>query len=135
MLMRWVNRGIKMSTTSKFSTPRETITTLVEACHTGNVDKLRGVFSEGALMSGYFKGDYYSGSPQPFFDELRDNPSPASSGAEYIGEILSVEEFGNIANVVLEETGFLGANFINLFQLVRKNDSWLIVSKAFVDQW
>jgi hypothetical protein len=111
-----------MNTARKFSTPRETITELVEACHSGDVDKLRGVFSQGALMSG-------------FFDELRDNPSPASTGAEYIGEIISVEEFGGIANVVLEEKGFLGANFINLFQLVCKDDSWLIVSKAYVDEW
>jgi hypothetical protein len=124
-----------MITATKFSTPRETITALVDACHSGDVEKLRGVFSPDALMSGYFNGQYYSGSPQPFFDELRDNPSPASTGAEYIGEILSVEEFGDIANVVLEETGFLGANFINLYQLVRKDDSWLIVSKAYVDQW
>jgi hypothetical protein len=124
-----------MNTARKFSTPRETITELVEACHSGDVDKLRGVFSQGALMSGFFKGEYYSGPPQPFFDELRDNPSPASTGAEYIGEIISVEEFGGIANVVLEEKGFLGANFINLFQLVCKDDSWLIVSKAYVDEW
>jgi len=124
-----------MNPARKFSTPRETITELVEACHSGDVDKLRGVFTQGALMSGYFKGEYYSGSPEPFFDELRDNPSPASTGAEYIGEIKSVEEFGDIANVVLEEKGFLGANFINLFQLVCKDDSWLIVSKAYVDEW
>jgi hypothetical protein len=124
-----------MNTTVKFSNPRETITELVEACHSGDVDKLRGVFSQGALMSGYYNGEYYSGSPESFYDEVRDNPCPAVTGAEYIGEIISVEEYGNIANVVLEEKGFLGANFINLFQLVRVGGTWLIVSKAYVDEW
>jgi hypothetical protein len=124
-----------MNTTGKFSSPRETVTELVEACRSGDVDKLRGVFSPGALMTGYFNGQFYSGSPQPFFDEVRDNPAPASSAAEYIAEILSVEEFGDIANVILEEKGFLGANFINLFQLVCIDGSWLIVSKAYVDDW
>lgn len=124
-----------MHTTRKFSKPRETITELVEACYSGDVDRLRGVFGQGALMSGYYNGEFYSGSPQPFFDEVRDNPSPASTGAEYIGEIISVEEFGDVANVVLEEKGFLGANFINLFQLVCMDGSWLIVSKAYADEW
>jgi hypothetical protein len=124
-----------MNTTVKFSNPRETITELVEACHSGDVDKLRGVFSQGALMSGYYNGEYYSGSPEPFYDEVRDNPSPAVTGAEYIGEIISIEEYGDIANVVLEEKGFLGANFINLFQLVCVDGTWLIVSKAYVDEW
>jgi hypothetical protein len=123
-----------MNTTIKFSSPRETIAELVEACHSGDVEKLRGVFGQGALMSGYYNGEYYSGSPEPFYDEVRDNPSPAVTGAEYIGKIISVEEYGNIANVVLEEKGFLGANFINLFQLVCVDGTWLIVSKAYVDE-
>jgi len=124
-----------MNTTRKFSKPRETITELIEACHSGDADRLRGVFGPGALMSGYYNGKFYSGSPEPFYDEVRDNPSPASTGAEYIGEITSVEEFGDIANVILEEKGFLGANFINLFQLVCIDGNWLIVSKAYVDEW
>ncbi|MFT5220543.1 MAG: hypothetical protein ACI9LO_002120 [Planctomycetota bacterium] len=124
-----------MNTTRKFSNPRETITELVEACHSGDVDKLRGVFSQGSLMSGYYKGEFYSGSPEPFFDELRDNPSPASTGAEYIGEIISVEEFGDIASIILNEKGYLGANFINLFQLICIDANWLIVSKTYVDEW
>jgi hypothetical protein len=124
-----------MNTTRKFSKPRETITELIEACHLGDVDKLRGVFRQGALMSGYYNDEYYSGSAEPFFDEVRDNPSPASTGAEYIGEIVSVEEFGDIANVVLSEKGYLGVDYMNLFQLVYKDGTWLIVSKAYVDKW
>ena len=124
-----------MNTTRKFSKPRETITELVEACNSGDADRLRCVFGPGALMTGYYKGEFYSGSPEPFYDEVRDNPSPADTGAEYIGEIASVEEFGDIANIILKEKGFLGANFINLFQLVCIDGSWLIVSKAYVDEW
>lgn len=124
-----------MSQAGKFSTPRETITTLVEACRSGDVEKLQSVFSPNALMTGYFNGEFYTGSPELFYDEVRDNPSPASTGSEYIGEITSVEEYGDIANVTLQEKGFLGANFINLFQLVREDGSWLIYSKLYVDKW
>ena len=120
---------------NKFETPRQTIETLVEACRSGDVELLQSVFSDNALMTGYFGGEFYTGSPQLFYDEVRDNPSPASTGAEYIGEITSVEEYGDIANVTLQETGFLGANFTNLFQLVRKDGAWLIYSKLYVDEW
>ena len=120
---------------NKFETPKQTIETLVEACRSGDVELLRSVFSDNALMTGYFGGEFYTGSPQLFYDEVRDNPSPASTGTEYIGEITSVEEYGDIANVTLQETGFLGANFTNLFQLVCKDGGWLIYSKLYVDEW
>ena len=120
---------------NKFTSPRKTIETLVDACRSGDVEKLQSVFSKKALMTGYFNGEFYSGSPELFYDEVRDNPSPASSGSEYNGEIISVEEYGDIANVTLQEKGFLGANFINLFQLVRVDGSWLIYSKLYVDKW
>jgi hypothetical protein len=118
-----------------FPDPRATITELVDACHAGDGERLRCVFSKGALMSGYFKGEYYSGSPEPFFDEVRDNPAPASTGVEYIAEITSIEEFGDIANAILEEKNFLGADFMNLYQLASIDGNWLIVSKAYVDEW
>ena len=120
---------------NKFETPKQTIEVLVEACRSGDVELLQSVFSDNALMTGYFGGEFYTGSPELFFDEVRDNPSPASTGAEYIGEITSIEEYGDIANVTLQEKGFLGANFTNLFQLVRKDGAWLIYSKLYVDEW
>jgi len=120
---------------NQFETPVQTIETLVEACRSGDVELLQSVFSDNALMTGYFGGEFYTGSPEMFYDEVRDNPSPASTGAEYIGEITSVEEYGDIANVTLQEKGFLGANFTNLFQLVRKDGNWLIYSKLYVDEW
>ena len=120
---------------NKFETPKQTIEALVEACRSGDVELLQSVFSDNALMTGYFGGEFYTGSPELFYDEVRDNPSPASTGAEYIGEITSIEEYGDIANVTLQETGFLGANFTNLFQLARKDGAWLIYSKLYVDEW
>ena len=124
-----------MIPTKIFPNPRATITELVDACHAGDSERLRAVFSQGALMSGYFNGEYYSGSPEPFYDEVRDNPAPASTGVKYIAEIKSVEEFGDIASAILEERNFLGADFINLYQLARIDESWQIVSKAYVDEW
>jgi len=68
---------------NKFETPKQTIETLVEACRTGDVEKLKSVFSSNALMTGYFGGGY-TGSPELFYDEVRDNPSPASTRLSWI---------------------------------------------------
>lgn len=116
------------------STPLETISHYIEATRNGDVVKMRSLFSSAALMSGFYEGEFYIGSPDFFFDEVRDNPSPSITGAEYGGEITSSEIFGNIASVTLKEKGYLGLDFTNLFQLARIDGVWLIVSKAYIDE-
>ena len=123
-----------MTKTSRFSTPEETIEAYVEACRNGDVEKLRNLFSPSTLMTGYFGGEFYIGTPDPFFDEVEKNPSPATTGAEYIGEITSSELIGKIASVTLREKGYLGLNFSNLFQLAYVEGTWLILSKAYIDE-
>ena len=85
-------------------------------------------------MSGYYGGEFYMGSPQPFYDEVGDNPSPAETGAPYIGEIATVECKGGCASVMLRETGFLGSDFTNWFHLADLVGRWLILSKTYVGE-
>jgi hypothetical protein len=122
-----------MTTTRKIASPLENITAYVEACRSGDVGTLASLFAPNALMWGFYQGEYYIGSPQLFFDEVRDNPCPADTGSTYISDISGIEQHGDIAQATLSEQGFLGANFTNLFQLARIDGSWLIVSKAYTD--
>lgn len=123
-----------MTESNRISEPKKTISDYVEACRSGDVDKLRSLFSSSALMSGFIEGEFYIGSPEIFFDEVRDNPSPASTGSTYTGDITSFEKVGKIANVTLKENGYLGLKLTNFFQLACVNGIWLIVSKAYVDK-
>ena len=123
-----------MNGTGDKSTPLETINQYIEATRNGDVEKMRSLFSPAALMSGFYEEEFYIGSPDYFFDEVRDNPSPSSTGVEYIGNITSYEIIGNIANVTLKEKGYMGLDFTNLFQLACIDGVWLIVSKAYVDE-
>ena len=123
-----------MNETKSTSTPLETINQYIEATRIGNVETIRSLFSPAALMSGFYEGEFYIGSPDYFFDEVKDNPSPSSTGAEYIGEITSSEISGNIASVTLREKESLGLDFTNLFHLACIDGVWLIVSKAYVDE-
>jgi hypothetical protein len=112
--------------------PGQVIVEYVEACRVGSVDRLRAVFHPDALMSGYYQREFYMGNPDPFFDEVRDNPSPSEIGSPYEGEITTVEEIGDCASVTLKEFGFLGSNFTDWFHLAKIDGQWLILSKTYV---
>jgi len=116
------------------STPTETIENYIEATRQGNVEELRSLFSSEALMSGFYEGEYYSGSPEVFFDEVRENPSPSETGMEYIGEITYTEVIGGVSQITMKEKGYLGLDFSNLFHLACIDGKWLIISKTYVDQ-
>ena len=115
------------------NTPTETINVYIEATCRGDVDKLRSVFAPGALMSGFFEGEFYSGSPDLFFGEVRDNPSPAESGIEYVGEITYEEVIRNTAQITMKEKGYLGADMTSLFHLANINGKWITPSKTYSD--
>jgi hypothetical protein len=121
-----------MSARPELSTPAQTIEAYVAACRRGDAASLRALFAPGALMFGFYQGEYYLGTPEIFFDEVRDNPSPTETGSEYAGRIISSEQHDRIAQVSLAEQGYLGADFTNIFQLALIDDSWLIVSKGYM---
>lgn len=104
----------------------------VAACSAGDAGRLRSIFHDQALMSGYMMGDYLMGSPEPFFQAV-ENPPPEAppSGEGYKGEITSAEVSGPVANVTLKEAGFMGMNFTDYFHLAKIDNKWLIVSKTF----
>ena len=116
------------------SSSKVVIEEYVDACRVGSADRLRLLFLSDSIMSGFFEDEFYIGSPDYFFDEIRDNPPPYEPGKDYVCEITSVEEFGSIANVVLKEKGYLGSyDLTNLFQLVKINGDWKIASKTYSD--
>lgn len=73
------------------STPQVTIEKYIESTRTGDVEGLKNLFLPEALMSGFYEGEFYLGSPEVFFDEVRDNPSPSETGKDYAGEIACVD--------------------------------------------
>ena len=115
-------------------TPQETIEKYIDATRTGDVEGLKNLFSAEALMSGFYEGEFYSGSPEVFFDEVRDNPSPSETGKDYLGEITFTEVIGNIAQVTMKEKGYLGLDFSNMFHLACVDGKWSILSKTYIDE-
>ena len=93
--------------------------------------RLRAIFHDNALMSGYMMGEYLMGSPEPFFQAVENPPPGAGTSGAYQAEITSVEVSGPVASITLKEAGFMGVNFTDYFHLAKVNNEWKIISKTF----
>ena len=120
-----------MDQTEEAAHARAVIQEYVDACAAGSVERLRAIFHEDALMSGYMMGNYLMGSPEPFFQAVENPPPGAEAGGDYQAEITSVEISGSVASITLKEAGFMGINFTDYFHLAKVNGDWKIISKTF----
>jgi hypothetical protein len=96
-------------------------------------DKLKRVFHDRAVMNGFLGPDLMIGDPAPFIEDMSAKPSMKDKGDPYRAEVESVRIEGNVAAVVLSETGFRGSGtLVDFFHLIKDADGeWKIVSKLF----
>ena len=104
--------------------PRAVLDAYIEACRVGDVDTLERIFHPDALMSGFWNGEFYAGSPQPFFDEVRDNPSMAETGAAYSAQAEIADVTGDVAMGTIRESGYFGEDFTNDYCTNRRPTRW-----------
>jgi hypothetical protein len=114
------------------SSPRAVLDAYIEACRVGDADTLERIFHPDALMSGFYDGEFYSGSPRPFFDEVRDNPSMAETGADYSARAEITDVTDDVAMGTIRESGYFGDDFTNHFHLVRIDGEWQIIAKTYM---
>lgn len=110
---------------------RVVVETYIAGTHEADADALRSAFADNAVMNGYLDNQLLEGTPEPFIQDVTSKPSLKSSGADYEASIEHVLITGNVASVVMRETGFGPFNFTNYFHLLKKNGEWKIVSKTF----
>ena len=120
-----------MSQNEEAGRARAVIQEYVDACAAGSAERLRTIFHDNALMSGYMMGEYLMGSPEPFFQAVENPPPGAGTSGAYQAEITNVEISGPVASITLKEAGFMGINFTDYFHLAKVNDEWKIISKTF----
>lgn len=108
---------------------RAAVQKYVDGCVAADADVVRDAFDEHAVMWGYLGPDFVTQSGAEFASNVIATIEPA--GDEYGYEIHSISVEGDVANAVLDETQFLGANFRNFFGLVKRDGVWRIASKVF----
>jgi hypothetical protein len=114
---------------------RQIVQQYIDGSYSGDADALRKVFHPKALMSGYLQGQLVIGTPEPFFADIEKHPSMAKTGAPYKTKMKSIDVTGQIASVILVETGFFGTmSFTDYFHLLKEHGEWKIISKTFTSK-
>lgn len=97
-----------------------------------DIEKLKSAFHANAVMNGYLGPECVMATPAAFIDDIASAPSMASQGDAYHAEIESIRIEGNVASVVVSETGFRGsATLVDFFHLIKVDGEWKIISKLF----
>lgn len=114
------------------NTVDDVINAYIKGTYTADVKMLESVFHEKARMSGYLGEDLLIGGPQPFIEDMGSQESMESKGDPYESEIVSKTIVGNIADVVIRESGFRGTLTLeDHFHLINDGSRWWIISKLF----
>jgi len=110
------------------ASPQAVLEAYIEGTATRNIDLLKSIFAEGAMMSGWLGPDLMAGGPEPFYGALEAN----EVGSDYVGTIANVTETDRIATGEINESNLLGLSFNNHFQMVQDGDgNWTITAKLF----
>ena len=111
---------------------RAVIEKYVEGTYEGDAKKLNSVFHPKAVMSGYLMGNLIIGTPELFIADITKSPIK-DQDTNYQSSISYLEVDGNVATVVLLESGFPGnVSFSDYFHLLREGSDWKIMSKTFM---
>ena len=111
---------------------KKVIQNYIDGTYSADIGKLKGVFHEKAVMNGYLGPGLIMADPAPFLEDISSSPSMESNGDPYRAEIESIYVEGNVASVVLSESGFRGeASLVDFFHLIKTDGEWHIISKLF----
>lgn len=122
-----------MTKPNEYAAVREVLENSIEGSYRADTALLKTLFHDASTMSGYLDGELDVGTPQPFYDELEQNPSACDSGEAYRAEIIFIRIAGNIASAGIVEENLLGVNYENHFHLLKIDGIWKIISKVYMD--
>lgn len=106
----------------------------IQGTYEGDQDKLRNVFHENAVMNGYLGGKLLLATPKVFIQDAG-KMQLKKNNADYSANIVSISVDGQVASVILHESGFpAGMSFTNYFHLLDDGNGWKIISKTFTSK-
>ena len=77
---------------------KQVIQNYMDGTYKAEIDKLKGVFHEKAVMNGYLGPDCLIADPSGFVADIASAPSMESKGDPYQAEIESIRIEGNVAS-------------------------------------
>lgn len=99
----------------------------IDGAKSGKGDDMKPAFHAEATIYGYIGPDLFGGPIQGLFD-WNDENGPAS---DIQTRIVNINITETIASVQLETDNWTGHRFTDLFNLVKFDGEWKIISKVF----
>jgi hypothetical protein len=107
------------------------VTDYLEGMIWNDPERLRRAMHPLCMQSGHYKGQFEFYDRDTFIESLEDEKTE-EPGTPYDAEILSVDMTGDVALVKVRNE-CLGTSFTDYLTLIRVEDRWQIVMKAFFD--
>jgi hypothetical protein len=110
---------------------REAVNLYIEGIRNGDVELLRSAFHPKAMMYGSGANSTTIVEIEGLFGFVAANQPPVKTGEPHHCTITAIRNSGNTAIVEMTEEAAFGNNYINYFQLLKIDEKWVIVSKAY----
>jgi hypothetical protein len=111
---------------------KKVIAKYVDGAYRGDVALLKSVFAEEAVLRGFKNDEYDVMTRESYLNRVANRPSMESLKHNFKTEIEFIRVTGNIATVILKETGFYAVyQYEDVFQLLKKDGEWKIYGKLF----
>ena len=110
------------------ASPKAVVEAYIKGTATRDVDLLKSIFHETAVMTGWLGPDLLHGGPEPFYGALEAN----EVGEDYAGKITAIQVDDRIATASITERNLQGMSFDNHFQMIQLDDgTWRLSAKLF----
>ncbi|APX13182.1 nuclear transport factor 2 family protein [Tateyamaria omphalii] len=114
--------------TEATASPKAVVKAYITGTKTRDIDLLKSIFQDDAIMTGWLGPDLLHGSPEPFYGALEAN----EVGDDYRAEVTALQVDDKIATASIKEQNLLGMSFDNHFQIVQLDDgTWRLSAKLF----
>ncbi len=108
----------------------QTVQLYFDGMYNGDLQRLRKAFHPKAYLFGYLRKNFVHISVEEWLGLVESRPVPAESGEEYDMRIVSTDITGAVATVKVADL-YQGLRFTDYLTLLKANENWLIVNKAF----
>ncbi len=105
----------------------KTLQHYIDGARSGRGDDMKPAFHKDATIYGYAGADLFGGPIEQLFD-WSDESGPA---AELQARIASIDVAKTVATVRLELTNLNGAQYTDMFTMLKVDGEWKIMSKVF----
>jgi len=111
---------------------RKVLETYITASRDTDAAAAWAIFHPNAIMTGASAGGKMNfGTPESFFNSLARMSAEPTKKPYGAAKVVDVRIAGDIATGTVEESNFNGKRYTDMFQLVRHEGRWLIISKTY----